>query len=293
MAVKTSTAKGGGNKLLLVTGLTLGLISAALAFVYLRSAGEETGGGAPSGTTPVVVAAQDVAAGTRLTADMLTVQDISSPAVLTGAYSDPAELVGQVTVVPVVAGEQVITAKVAAGGDVTALGDDPPLSLILPEGQRAVAAPIANVDAVSGLVRPGDYVDVILGLKFNVRAQDDADENVGSDSAATTILQNVKVLSIEQDVTTTAVGTGEDAVGGTSPANEGTQPGAGTATFLVSPIHAEVLGLAALCAETYNGRMLVSLRGFGDGGPVPERTIWAEDGPQPTCASLFGLDALP
>jgi len=293
MAIKTGTAKSGGNKLLLVTGLTLGLISAALAFVYLRSAGEETTGGSSGGpTTPVVVAAQDIPGGTRISGDMLTVKNISSAEVLTGAFSDPAELVEQVTVVPLVAGEQVITAKIA-GGDATALGDDPPLSLILPEGQRAVAAPIANVDAVSGLVRPGDYVDVILGLKFNVRAQDGSDENTGSDSAATTILQNVKVLSIEQDVTTTTVGTGEEAVGGNSPANESAQPGAGSATFLVSPIHAEVLGLAALCAETYNGRLLVSLRGFGDVGPVPERTVWAADGPQPSCASLFGLDALP
>lgn len=291
--IKTGAAKGGGNKLLLVTGLTLGLISAALAFVYLRSAGEETGGGGGGGpTTPVVVAAQDIAAGTKLTGDMLTVKSLSASAVLTGAYSDTADLVDQVTVVPVVAGEQVITAKIAAG-EATALGDDPPLSLLLPEGQRGVAAPIANVDAVSGLVRPGDYVDIILAVKFNVRAQDGSDENVGSDSMATTILQNVKVLSVEQDVTTTTVGTGEEAVGGNTPSSESTQPGAGTATFLVSPIHAEVLGLAALCAETYNGRLLVSLRGFGDVGPVPERTTWASDGPQPSCATLFGLDALP
>lgn len=291
--IKTGAFKGGGNKMLLVAGLTLGLISAALAFVYLRSAGDDGGGGGSSSggpTTPVVVAAQDIAAGTKLTGDMLTVKSLSSSAILTGAFSETADLVDQVTVVPVISGEQVISAKVA-GGDASVYGDDPPVSLVLPEGSRAVAAPIQNVDAVSGLVRPGDYVDIILGIKFDVI--DASGDSIGSDSMATTILQNVKVLSIEQDVTVTTIGDGEEAVGGTSPANESTQPGAGTATFLVEPIHAEVLGLAALCAETYTGRLLISLRGFGDVGPVPERTQWAPDGPVPTCAFLFGLDALP
>lgn len=291
--IKTGALKGSGNKWLLFTGITLGLVSAALAFVYLKSAGEESSGGGSAGgpTTPVVVAAQEIPAGTKLTADMLSVKSLSSTAVLTGAFSEPDQLVDQITVVPVVAGEQVISAKVVGDNGSVALGDNPPVSLIVPEGQRAVAAPIANVDAVSGLVRPGDYVDVILGIKFDV--VDDNGESIGNDSMATTILQNVKVLSIEQDVTTTTVGEGEEAVGGNSPANEDVQPGAGTATFLVPPIHAEVLGLAALCAETYTGRLLISLRGFGDEGPVPERTTWAADGPQPTCAFLFGLDALP
>lgn len=291
--IKTGAFKGTGNKWLLLTGLTLGLISAALAFVYLKSAGDESGGGSTSAgpTTPVVVAAQDIAAGTKLTGDMLSVKNLSASAVLTGAYSDPAELVDQVTVVPVVAGEQVITAKVVGGEGTAALGDNPPASLVVPEGMRAVAAPIQNVDAVSGLIRPGDYVDVILALKFDVL--DPAGESIGTDSMATTILQNVKVLSIEQDVTTTTIGEGEDAIGGTSPASEDINPAAGTATFLVPPIHSEVLGLAALCAQTYSGRLLVSLRGFGDAGPVPERTVWPTDGEPPSCAFLFGLDALP
>lgn len=291
--IKTGALKGSGNKWLLVAGLTLGLISAALAFVYLKSAGDDGGDGGSSSsgaTTPVVVAAQDIGAGTKLTSDMLTVKSLSSSSILTGAFSETADIVDQITVVPIIAGEQVISAKVV-GGDAAVLGDDPPLSLVLPEGERAVAAPIDNVDAVSGLVRPGDYVDVILAIKFDV--VDESGDSIGSDSLATTILQNVKVLSIEQDVTTTTIGDGEEAVGGNSPANESTQPGAGTATFLVAPVHAEVLGLASLCADTYTGRLLVSLRGFGDDGPVPERTQWAPDGQQPSCATLFGLDALP
>lgn len=285
--IKTGAFKGSGNKWLLVAGLTLGLISAVLAFVYLKSAGDDNGGGGSSSsgpTTPVVVAAQDIPAGTKLTTDMLSVKNLSSAAILVGAFSETADVVDQVTVVPVVAGEQVIGAKVV-GGDAAALGADPPVSLVVPEGMRAVAAPIANVDAVSGLIRPGDYVDVLLGVKFEVPG--------GHDSAMVTVLQNVQVLSIEQDVTAAAIGEGDDSFGGASPATEDIQPGAGTATFLVPPVHAEVLGLASLCADTYTGRLIISLRGFGDEGPVPERVTWPTDGSFPTCAFLFGLDALP
>ncbi|MFQ5473016.1 MAG: hypothetical protein ACE5FA_09055, partial [Dehalococcoidia bacterium] len=68
--IKTGAFKGTGNKWLLFTGLALAVISAALVFVYLRSAGDEGGTTVSSGTkTPVLVAAQDIPAGTKITSE--------------------------------------------------------------------------------------------------------------------------------------------------------------------------------------------------------------------------------
>lgn len=290
--IKTGAFKGSGNKWLLFMGVILGLVAAALTFVYLRSAGDEGGGSGSAGTTvPVVVAAQDIAAGTQLTEEMLTVRSLDPTNVLTGAYSVPDEVVGETTIVPVIAGEQVINAKVAGEGSVATLGENPPLSLVVPEGQRAVSVPIDNVAAVGGLVRPGDSVDLVLSLFVEVN--DDEGEELGTNLVAKTVMQNVKLLALDQDVTTAAVREDDDAAGVGSPANEQIKPGAGTATFLVNPVHAEVLGLASICANKYEGRLFISLRGFGDEGPVSDRATYPTDGPPPDCATLMSLEALP
>jgi Flp pilus assembly protein CpaB len=138
-------------------------------------------------------------------------------------------------------------------------------------------------------------VDVILAVSF------EEETGLGDNTGATTILQNVQLIAIDQDVTTTTVGelgdTGaegtEEVIAGTSPADEGISPGAGTATFIVEPVHAEVLGLADLCAAQYQGRLIISLRGLGEEGLVANRTTYATDGPPPDCASLFAGSLLP
>ena len=300
--IKTGAFKSSGNKWLLFTGLALGLISAALVFVYLRSAGDDGGSSVVSSgpTTSVLVAAQDISAGTRVTTEMLTVKSVTSTDVLTGAFSDSDDLVGQITLIPIVAGEQLISAKVAGGdASITSFGANPPVSLVIPEGMRAVSVSVSNTAAVGGLVRPGDYVDIILAAQIDV--VDAAGESIGSNTIATTLMQNVQLIALDQDVTTTSIGGttsvgdggAEEVITGTSPGDEIVSPGAGTATFVVSPVHAEVLGLANLCADHYGGSLIISLRSFGDDGAVAGRNTYASDGASPDCATLLSLEALP
>ncbi len=58
------------------------------------------------------MAANDVAAGTRLTAEMLAVKNIPTDP-LAGAFGTTEGVTGQVTTVPLVAGEQVIQSKIS------------------------------------------------------------------------------------------------------------------------------------------------------------------------------------
>ncbi|MCH8814747.1 MAG: Flp pilus assembly protein CpaB [Chloroflexi bacterium] len=296
--IKTGAFKSTGNKWLLFTGLALAVISAALVFVYLRSAGDE--GGSSSGSSgarsPVLVAAQDISAGSKITSEMLAVKSVVTTDVLTGAFSEVDDLVGQITLVPIVTGEQVIGAKVVGGdSSITSFGSDPPVSLVIPEGMRAVSASVSNVAAVGGLVRPGDYVDIILAVQV------EESTGLGENTIATTFMQNVQLIALDQDVTVTTIGETagagaggvEEVITGSSPGDEVTSPGAGTATFIVEPVHAEVLALANLCAQHYNGSLIISLRGLGDEGAVANRTTYATDGPPPDCAALFSGILLP
>ncbi len=148
-------------------GLFLGAVSAALVVVYLSQAGDDGGGSVSGGVaTPVVVAGGDIPAGTRITEEMLTLKSITSDAVLATAYRDVGDVVGQVTKVPLVSGEQVIPTKVTATGAPIAGVENPRLAYVIPDGKRAVSIGVSSIIGASGLIRPGDYVDVILTLKI-------------------------------------------------------------------------------------------------------------------------------
>lgn len=63
------------------------------------------------------------------------------------------------------------------------------LSGVIAEGMRAVTIPVDLVNGVGGFVMPGDRVDIVLTKK--------SQEN--GEQAAKIIMENVKVLSIDQD----------------------------------------------------------------------------------------------
>ena len=285
--IKNQALGGRSNKGVLLLGLFLGIVSAALIVVYLSQAGEG-GGGEVSGAavTPAVVASVDIAAGTRIVEGMVETKDIAVDTVLAGAFPETEGVIGQVVRVSLVAGEQVIATKVTATGAAIADGENPPLAFVIPEGKRAVSIQVSNVIGASGLIRPGDFVDVILTVQVDVESAD-GDSSDSKDQIAQTILQNILVLSVDQDVTRALVNEGEEApvVGDGTDAN----PEATTVTLAVSPAHGEVLTVAEACATP---RLALALRGFGDSTPVTTRTVWAEDGAAPTCAALLGLQSL-
>src|SRR3972149_4936932 len=127
--IKNQALGGRTNRALILLGLFLGLVSAALVVVYLSKADGGGGNVSGGGVTPVVVASQDIPAGPRVTEEMLTLKPIASDAVLPGAFLKTDEVVGQVTRVPLVSGEQVIPTKVAATGlAITDVGNPPPAS---------------------------------------------------------------------------------------------------------------------------------------------------------------------
>ena len=296
--IKSQALGGRSNKALIFLGLFLGLVSAVLVVVYLSSAGGDGGGDASSvATTPVVVASQEIAVGTRITEEMVTLKPISTDAVLAGAFVNTGGVVGKVARVPLVVGEQVIPTKVAAIGTAIDL-EDPPLAYVIPEGKRAVAVRVSSVIGASGLIRPGDFVDVILTVRIESSAGDvdggsGGGESVitlatGGDEIARTVLQNALVLSVDQEVARTVVDGSEE---GAPVVGEGGESDLEptTVTLAVSPVEGEVLTVAETCGENFSGRLTLALRPFGDSSQVVTRSVWAEDGPPPTCAALMGL----
>ena len=285
--IKNLTMGGRTNRALLMMALVLALVAAVLTAVYLSQAKEDTGGGSFSGVVrPVVVAAQDIPARTRIDASMVTLKEIPEGVLLAGGFENVEDVVGQVTQVPIMTGEQVVVSKVSTSEfPLAQFGENPPLALVVQPGLRAVSVEVSSLVGAGGLIRPGDFVDVILSVEVQGRGGEE-----GRNQLARTILQNVQVLAIDQDVAQPELTEGADAAGGAAdkPAN----PEATVVTLAVTPVHGEVLALADNCRLNFGGRLSLALRAFGDGEPVASRPVWGTDGPPPDCASLLGLTSI-
>lgn len=97
-------------------------------------------------------------------------------------------LAGQIARMPFVAGEPIREAKL-----VNAKGSGF-MAAILPTGMRAVSTTISPETGAGGFILPNDHVDVILSRR-------DADKVAGGDShTSETILTNIRVLAIDQNV---------------------------------------------------------------------------------------------
>lgn len=136
-------AAGHAPVLALVAGLALG----AIVCLYLAAVVR---------LTPVVVAAADLQAGTRLEAASIRVAHLPRSAVHPDALSSPAQALGRTVRFPVLAGEQVLDPKLSGGAE------RGPVQLLQP-GERAFFLPLGGEHAYpADLVRPGDRVDLVF-----------------------------------------------------------------------------------------------------------------------------------
>ena len=71
------------------------------------------------------------------------------------------------------------------------------LALRTPAGKRAITIKIDSLDAVGGLVNPGDYVDIIAHLNIPGRDPKVKDKK---DSVTAMIFQNVQILAINTNI---------------------------------------------------------------------------------------------
>jgi len=133
-------------------------------------------------TQRVVVSTVDVAlVGTKITSDMVKLEEWPKDYLPDGYLSSLDEIVGETLRVPVRDGELMLTGKFGAGNGMAA---------IVEPGYRAftIHTP-SHSSGVAGFVMPGDTVDVLLTRD---------DKEIEGGSITTALLQNVKVLASDQ-----------------------------------------------------------------------------------------------
>ena len=152
-----------------------------------------------------------------------------------------ADYVGSVVREPILAGEPIVSRKIVRAGD------SGYMAAYLEPGMRAMAIRVTVETAAGGFILPGDRVDVLLTRETTLSNMG-AQEGDRSKFASSTVMQNIKVLAIDQS---TRAGDDEQAVVGA------------TATLEVGPRDAEALALAKS-----EGELSLVLRSYADtGGP--------------------------
>lgn len=115
----------------------------------------------------VVVAKVDLPIGERIRSELIEAEMRPTDNIaLQGNYtfSDPSELVGQIAVVPISEGQEILRPMVTA--DPTAIGaSGSDLSLFVDVGRVAVAFPIDKFSGLAYSLRPGDLIDAMMTLR--------------------------------------------------------------------------------------------------------------------------------
>jgi pilus assembly protein CpaB len=96
------------------------------------------------------------------------------------------------------AGEPILQAAIAKPGDRDFL------QVVLTPGERAIAIPVATGGASTGLLQPGDRVDVILTQNF--KGDNAANAPLTRRSVSETVVENLRVLAIDEPDKVTAPG---------------------------------------------------------------------------------------
>lgn len=163
----------------------------------------------------VLVAAVDIPARTTITTTMVKQATLPSQAVERDAIDQPSLAAGALSLITIPAGSQLTTSKVGRPQDVG-------LPVRLAPGKRAVSIQIDKVKGISGLLEPGDRVDII------------AIPPKGGDSLppAATILRGIRVLAIGSTLETVSATPSPDEQNST------------TVTLEVTPHQADLLASA-------------------------------------------------
>jgi pilus assembly protein CpaB len=169
-----------------VIAAVLALLAGILTTMYVSSYKHRVQRGEQ--LVPVLVATKDVPSGTPSAKLSFAERKVQQRNVVTGAISDKRRLAGLVSQSPIFAGEQVTMRRFAS---VSALG---PRGAI--HGQmRVVALPGDSNQLLSGVLRPGDRVDVVAALPPRTSST--------SVKPSVVLLKNVLVLRAAQQTSST------------------------------------------------------------------------------------------
>jgi pilus assembly protein CpaB len=142
--------------MVVVVAFVMATVATASIFFYVSGVKKQAKGSGE--TVEVIVSKQDIPTGTRLDdliqSGAFTTDDVPTGNVVDGAVTSLSQLNGRVTSTPILAGEQIPTARLQGSQDL------PGGQLGIPAGFEAISVPVEPAQIAGGAVHPGDHVTI-------------------------------------------------------------------------------------------------------------------------------------
>ncbi len=170
--------------ILLVLALGCGLVAAVgiTQVMANRNEGPQPAAGA---TESIFVAMTDVTLGETLTPQMVRLEPWPKDRIPEGALTNIEEVEGRRTRTRLFPGEPILEPKLFAAGTSAAAGSD-----LIPLGYRVVSVRVDATSGASGLILPGDRVDLLVHLDRN------PNRNI-PETGTRTVLQDIRVFAVD------------------------------------------------------------------------------------------------
>jgi pilus assembly protein CpaB len=208
----------------------------------------------------VLIAAQEIPARERLVDTMFRTEMRPASGLQPDALSNANQAVGSLALITIPAGSQLTSSEI--GSNVAFA-----LPVRLQPGMRAVSIPVDRVKGVSGMILPGDRVDVIAIPPGQTGS---------APPKAVTIFRGVRVL---------AVGSVLESAAATPPPSDNSGSNSTTVTLEVNPKQADLLAWADA-----NANLRLALRSPRESirsEPTEELTLLGNSGSAPGAAPAF------
>ena len=176
--------KSSGKKLILIS-FTLALIAAVTTFIYLRSLSKPKDN---SKEVTIPVAMETIPERTKIEKKMIKEIKVQESSLISDYIRDSSEIIGKYTKERILQNEGFIKDKISSDNE-----ND--LSFKIDENNRAISLNVTGESGVAYLLKPGDYVDVVVYLSEKKDGQ-----KIVRPEIAKTILENVKVLAVDMQI---------------------------------------------------------------------------------------------
>ncbi len=178
-------------KKLKLIALIAAVITGLLLYLFLNSLSHSSGG--PQ--AEVLKAAVNIPTNTKVTAEMVTLTKLPEAAVHSDALRDPKLAVGKAAQSDILAGEQILSAKLVAPGE----SSNNSLAYAIKPGMRAITVAVDERTGLAGMLKPQDHVDIISEF-----------ESAAAVFYTTPIVENITILAVDSVTSKTGKALGKD-----------------------------------------------------------------------------------
>jgi pilus assembly protein CpaB len=190
--------------ILIAAGVGLGLLSLVMLKVYIdqqrRLALEDAqrkAESAISSNVTVLVARKDISAGSRIDEGSVSSEIMPRQMLQPQAVTSVASISGMVATIPISRGEQITLNKLQYPQGPSQQGSS--LASSTPVGKRAVTIQADNIASLAGMIKPGDYVDVVAILPQPMQTSEGKQV---MQTIVVPLFQNVLILAVGRETGT-------------------------------------------------------------------------------------------